>query len=111
MRGGEEGRLAVLLEAAPAVHRTVAAGLEGHLGLHAAVGADHRVHLPGGRRGAVAAAVRAGRAAARLLLAGVAAGLAALGLAGEALLRVELLLLGREVELRAAVHARDDLIG
>ena len=79
-----------VLEALAAVDGTVALGLEGHLGLSAAGGADSGEVLPRAAGG---------------VLAGVAAGLAALGLVLEAALCVELLLTGGEHELLAALFA------
>ena len=79
-----------LSEALAAVHRTVGLGLEGNLGLAAAVGTGSSEELTG-TTGAV--------------LASVTAGLAALGLVLEAALSVELLLTGGEHELVAALFA------
>ena len=79
-----------LSEAGAAVHGTVALGLEGHLGLAAALGTDSGEVLTG-TTGCV--------------LASVAAGLAALGLVLEAALSVELLLTGGEHKLVAALFA------
>ena len=73
-----------------AIDRAVLTGTEGDLRLFAAAGADSGEHL--------AVGTLAG-------LAGIPAGLAALGLVGEAALRVELLLAGGEDELLAALFA------
>ena len=77
-------------EALAAVDGAVLTGTEGDLGLFAAAGADGGEHLTVG--------TLAG-------LAGIPAGLAALGLVGEAALRVELLLAGGEDELLASLFA------
>ena len=88
------GELFLLLlhlgEALRAVDRAVLTGLEGDPGLTAAVGADSGVHL----------ALGAG-----VVLAGVAAGLAALGLVDEASLSVELLFTSGENELGSTFFA------
>jgi len=87
-------RLSLLLphlgEALAAIDRPVALGLEGNPGLAAAGGANRGKILPGSAGG---------------VLAGVAAGLAALGLVLEAALSVELLLASGEYELLAALFA------
>jgi len=82
--------LAHLGEAVAAIHGAVGLGLERHTGLAAAGGAGGGEILPG----------TAGR-----VLAGVTAGLAALGLILEAALSIELLLTGGEHELLAALLA------
>jgi len=82
--------LAHLGEALAAVHRAVRLGLEGNLGL-AAAGSAHSGEILAG--------------AASGVLAGVTAGLAALGLVLEAALCIELLLTGGEHELLAALFA------
>ena len=82
--------LAHLSEAVAAIHRTIGLGLEGNLGL-AAAGSAHSGEVLTGTTGRV--------------LAGVAAGLAALGLVLEAALCVELLLTGGENELVATLFA------
>ena len=82
--------LAHLSEAGAAINGTVALGLEGHLGLAAALGADSGEILTG---------------TAGSVLARITAGLAALGLVLEAALSVELLLTGGEHELFAALFA------
>ena len=79
-----------LSEALAAVHGTIGLGLEGNLCLTAAAGAGGSEELTGAT-GAV--------------LAGVTAGLAALGLVLEATLSVELLLTGSENEFVAALFA------
>ena len=87
------GLLAVgahLSEALAAVHRTVGLGLEGNLRLTAATSAGSSEELTG---------------ATGVVLAGITAGLAALGLVLEAALCVELLLTGGEHELIAALFA------
>jgi len=81
---------ASVLEALTAVDGTVVVGLEGELAGGAALGADRIVHLAG--RG-----VAAGSG-----LACVTAGLAALGLVGEALFGVEFLLAGSENKFLSA---------
>ena len=90
--------LALSLEAVTAVHRTVSAGLEGHLGLAAAAVADHGIHLAGSSAVAVLGTARS------------AAGRAAAGLILEALLREKFLLTGRENEFVAAVPAGQSLV-
>jgi hypothetical protein len=82
--------LAHLSEAGAAVNGTIALGLEGHLGLAAALSADSGEVLTG---------------TAGSVLASVAAGLAALGLVLETALCVELLLTGGEHELFATLFA------
>ena len=82
-------------EAVAAIDRTVRLGLEGHLGLAAAGSADSGEVLTGAT----------GR-----VLAGVTAGLAALGLVLEAALGVELLLTGGKGELVTALFAYQDLV-
>ena len=84
------GFLSHLGEAVAAVNRTIALGLEGHAGLAAASCAGSGEVLTG-TTGSV--------------LAGVAAGLAALGFVLEASLGIELLLTGGEHELRATFLA------
>ena len=79
-----------LCKAIAAVHRTIISGLEGYAGFSAAGSAGGGEELTG-TTGSV--------------LAGIAAGLAALGLVLEALLRIELLLAGGEYELIAALFA------
>ena len=82
-------------EAVAAIDRAVIARLEGNLAGLAAVGADSVEHL----------ARRAGDA-----FAGIAAGFAALGLVGEALLGVKLLLTGGENEFLSAILADQGLV-
>jgi len=82
--------LAHLSEAGAAVNGTIALGLEGHLGLAAALSADSGEVLTGTAGG---------------VLASVAAGLAALGLVLEAALSIELLLTGGENEFLATLFA------
>ena len=77
-------------EAVAAVDRTVRLGLEGNLRL-AAAGSTHGSEILTGAAGSV--------------LAGITAGLAALGLVLEAALSIELLLAGSEHELFAAFFA------
>src|SRR5262249_52922129 len=110
-------------EAVAAVHRTIASRLERHLGVATAVGAHRRIHLP--RPGRVAAATTVPAAATTVSataavsapdvttggLARAAAMRAALRLVGEAAARVELLIVGSEDELRAAIHARQIPVG
>jgi len=86
----ESALLAHLGKALAAVNRTIALGLKGNPSLAAAVGAN-RSEVLAGTAGSV--------------LAGVTAGLAALGLILEAALSVELLLTGSEYELLAALLA------
>jgi hypothetical protein len=90
-------RLAVA-EAVAAVDGTVVAGLEGDLAGLAALSADSFEHLAGGRVGA------------GHTLAGITAGLATLGLVGEAFLSVELLLTGGENEFLSAILADQGLV-
>ena len=87
--------LADLGKALAAVHGTVGLGLEGNLRLAAAHGANSGEELAG---------------TTSRILAGVTAGLAALGLVLEAALRVELLLAGGENELLAAPLAPSDFV-
>ena len=82
--------IAHLSEALAAIHRAVRLGLEGNLGLATASGANSGEVLTGAAGG---------------VLAGVTAGLAALGLVLEAALSIELLLTGGEHELLAALFA------
>jgi hypothetical protein len=86
----ESAVLSHLGEAVAAVNRTVALGLEGNLGL-AAAGSAGSGEILTGTAGSV--------------LAGVTAGLAALGLILEASLCIELLLTGGEHELVATFFA------
>ena len=86
----ESALLAHLGKALAAVNRTIALGLKGNPSLAAAVGAN-RSEVLAGTAGSV--------------LAGVTAGLAALGLVLEATLRIELLLTGGEHELLTALLA------
>ena len=79
-----------LCKALAAINRTVLTGTEGNLRLFAAVGANGGEHLTVGSL---------------VLLAGVAAGLAALGLIGKTALGIELLLTGGEHELIATFFA------
>ena len=79
-----------LSKALAAINRTVLTGTEGNLRLFAAVGANGGEHLTVGSL---------------VLLAGVAAGLAALGLIGKTALGIELLLTGGEHELIATFFA------
>lgn len=85
--------LAVALEALAAVHRTVATGLEGHLGGSAATIADDFIHLTIATTGILAVA------------AGTAARWATAGLILEPLVSKELLLGRGENELGAAIPA------
>ena len=89
----------LLAEAIAAVNRTIRAGLEGDFAGFAAACAGCVIHLT------VAAA-----AAGRTLLAGRTAILAALGLIGETLFRVEFLLAGGEGEALSAIFADDGLV-
>ena len=82
--------LAHLSEAVAAIHRTIGLGLEGNLGL-AAAGSANSSEILTGTAGSV--------------LAGVAAGFAALGLILEAALCIEFLLTGGENELLATLFA------
>ena len=82
--------LAHLGEAVAAVNGTIGLGLEGNLSLATASGAGSSEILAGATGG---------------VLAGITAGLAALGLVLEATLSVELLLTGGEHELVAALFA------
>jgi hypothetical protein len=82
--------VAHLSEALAAVNGTIGLGLEGNLGLAAAVGAGSSEELTG---------------TAGSVLAGVTAVLAALGLVLETLLSVELLLASGEDELVTALFA------
>ena len=84
-----------LRKALAAINRAIALGLEGYAGLVAAGSADRREELTG---------------AAGSGLAGVAAGLAALGLILEATLSIELLLAGGEYELLSAFLAHKGLV-
>ena len=84
-----------LSEALAAVDRTVLARLEGNLASLAAAGADSVKHL----------ALTAGS-----VLAGITAGLAALGLVLETTAGVELLLTGGPNELLAAILAYQSLV-
>ena len=86
-------------ETIAAVHRTVVAGLEGHLAGLAALGANSVIHL------AAATLTTAGVA-----FACIAAGLAALRLVGEALFSKELLFAGCEGELLSAILADDSFV-
>ena len=86
-----------VLEALAAVDGTVVVRLERNLALLAAVGAGSVEHL-------------AGRSLTALSLAGVAAITASLGLVGEALLGVELLLAGGENEFASAILADNGLV-
>ncbi len=86
----------VLIEAVPAIDRLVSAGLEGDLGILAALGADRWVHLA--RASAHAAAV------AHFLRSAVGpAGLAALGFIGVTLGSEEFLFLNCKGKLLAAI--------
>ena len=87
--------LAHLGEAIAAVNRTVRLGLEGNLSLTTAGSAGGGEELTGATGG---------------VLAGIAAGLAALGLVLEAALSVELLLTGSEGELVAALFTGQNLV-
>ena len=87
--------LAHLSEAVAAVNGTIRLGLEGNLSLTTAGGAGGGEELTGATGG---------------VLAGIAAGLAALGLVLEAALSVELLLTGSEGELVAALFTGQNLI-
>ena len=90
--------VAVALEALTAVHRTIALGLEGHLGGGTAAVADHFVVLTLGAAGilAVAASGAALMAAGRIVL--------------EALVSEELLLRSAEHEFLAAITAHKSLV-
>jgi hypothetical protein len=90
---------ALLVEASAAVHRAISAGLEGHLGGLATLGANDIVHR------AIAAVETAVGS-----LALVTAGLAAARLILEALIGVELLLGRGENELIAALTAYQSLV-
>ena len=90
--------LTLCFEAVTAVHGTISAGLERHLGLAAAAVADHSEHGPG----SVSVAV--------LGFTGVTAGLAAPGLILETLLGVEFLFTGGEDEFVSAVTASQSLV-
>jgi hypothetical protein len=87
---GLSALLSHLSKALAAVDGTIGLGLKGNLGLAAAGSTGSSKELPG----------TAGR-----VLAGVTAGLAALGLILEAALSVELLLTGGKNELFAALFA------
>jgi len=87
-----------VLEALAAVDGTVVVRLEGNLALLAAVGANSVEHLA------------CGSLLTALSLAGVAAITASLGLVGEALLGVELLLAGGENEFASAILADNGLV-
>jgi len=89
----------LLTEAIAAVNRTIRAGLEGDFAGLAAACAGRVIHL-------TVAAAAAGRA----LLAGCTAILAALGLIGETLFRVEFLLVGSKGEFLSAIFADDGLV-
>ena len=89
----------LLAEAIAAVNRTIRAGLEGDFAGLAAACAGRVIHL-------TVAAAAAGRA----LLAGCTAILAALGLIGETLFRVEFLLAGGEGEAGSAIFADDGFV-
>jgi hypothetical protein len=82
-------------EAVAAVDRTVRLGLKGNLRLTAASGAHSSEVLTGAAGG---------------VLAGVTAGLAALGLVLEAALSVELLLTGGKSKLLTALFAYQDFV-
>ena len=86
-----------VLEALAAVDGTVVVRLERNLALLTAVGAGSVEHL-------------AGRSLTALSLTGVAAITASLGLVGEALLGVELLLAGGENEFASAILADNGLV-
>ena len=88
------GKRLSLGEAFAAVHRTVAAGLEGDLGLLAAFRTDSGIHF------ATDAAI----------LAGVTAGLASLRLVGETFFSVEFLFAGSKGEFGAAFFAGESLV-
>ena len=87
--------LAHLGDAVAAVNGTIRLGLEGNLSLTTAGGAGGGEELTGATGG---------------VLAGIAAGLAALGLVLEAALSVELLLTGSEGELVAALFTGQNLV-
>src|SRR6266542_3656582 len=110
--------LPLLLEALRAVDRLVAAWDERHLRLAPARRTDCAVQLTRRAAGVTTVAValaiaitiaRAGAAAAAGF-ALLAAGRAARGLIGKALLRIELLLASGEDELHPAIPARNDLV-
>ena len=89
----------LLAEAVAAVNRTVGTGLERNLAGFAAACAGCVIHL-------TVAAATTGRA----LFAGRTAILAALGLIGETLFRVEFLLAGGEGEALSAIFADDGFV-
>ena len=89
----------LLAEAIAAVNRTIRAGLEGDFAGFAAACAGCVIHL-------TVAAATTGRA----LFAGRTAILAALGLIGETLFRVEFLLAGGEGEAGSAIFADDGFV-
>ena len=86
-----------VLEALAAVYGAIVVRLERNLALLATVSAGSVKHL-------------AGRSLTALSLAGVAAITASLGLVGEALLGVELLLAGGENEFASAILADNGLV-
>ena len=96
---GAQARLcSAVAEAVAAVDRAIVAGLKGHLAGLAALGAHSVIHLAGSTVGTGDA------------FAGIAAGFAALGLIGEALLGVKLLLTGGENEFLSAILADQGLV-
>ena len=82
-------------KALAAINRTVLTGLERHSGLLAAIRANRRIHFTFPSGG---------------VLAGVAAGLAALGFIHKALRRVKLLLPGCEYKFLAAFLTDESLV-
>ena len=92
------GELASIAETIAAIDRAVVAGLEGDFAGLAAFGTDGVIHL-------TLAAATAG-----VLLAGVTAGLAALGLILEPTLSVEFLFAGGENEFLTAVFADESFV-
>ena len=93
----EQKSVVSVLEALAAVDGAIVVRLEGNLALLATVGAGSVEHL-------------AGRSLTALSLTGVAAITASLGLVGEALLGVELLLAGGENEFASAILADNGLV-
>lgn len=86
-------------EAISAIDGAITSGLERHLGSAAAGCANSFVH-----RAVVGAPVGGGT------FAGIAAGLAALGLVGESFFSIEFLLVGRKGELLSAIFADDNFV-
>src|SRR5438093_7861872 len=94
--------------AVTAVNRTIAPGLEGDLGLLAALGTDHREHFPtiAGLVSAAATAAGAITTAIALVPTGCTTSGTALGLIGVALLRMVRLIVGGEGERLSTLNAR-----